>query len=248
MHVSQVQKPDIPEGTWWIWNRDNHPFHSDGGAWVCMKCGKSPAEHWEKIEPSYKEDSVSSIHEFRPMSGDSVKGGLPPVCTYCGRESNDYEYHLKPADFADKVAYSSGATSGGIHAPYFLMAWEGVPLGALRYEYGNQKHEDGQNVLAEANWLKAFHARDLKFFQDRAAHAIDHIRAEMSGHLDKEPGGNWGAVIWCADVMPFVAKYDPDFYAAVIRLRQHPGKRTVTCTCPRCHAANHQPPLAGESK
>lgn len=187
---------------------------------------------------------MSNTHDFKPSAHDRI-------CADCGREINDYRYHFppgekaqyllgkpgvdKPADFNDKVTFASGATSGGTEPPYHLMAWEGIDCTALRYGYGNEKHENGQTVLVEANWLKAFHQRDLKFFRDRAAHAIKHIRKEMSGQRDKAPGGNWGAVGWCQDMMPFVAKYDPEFYAAVTGITPHPGPRkTLECSCPRC--------------
>lgn len=141
-----------------------------------------------------------------------------------------------PADFADKVKFASGATSGGSYPPFNLMTGFGRVRGAERFGYGNAKHEAGQTILADANWLKAFHARDLPFFRDRISHAQEHIFAESQGRFDKNSGGNWGAVAWCCDVMPFVEKFDPEFYLAVVGLTPHPGERKETCPCDRCKA------------
>lgn len=154
----------------------------------------------------------------------------------------------QPADFNDKVKFSSGATSGGKSTPYVFMTWAGVKRTALRFWYGNQKHENGQTVLADANWLKAFHSRDLEFFRDRMAHAIDHIQAEMQGRFETTPGGNWGAVGWCTEVMPFVEENDREFYLAIVGLLPHPGERKESCKCPRCEAASYlkEPNYAGQ--
>jgi len=141
--------------------------------------------------------------------------------------------------------FTSGATSGELKPRYNLPTGFGERVTALRFGYGNEKHENGTYVLAEANWLKAFHARDLAFFQDRMNHAREHLRAESQGNFDKGPGGNWGAVGWCVDIMPFVAEYDPEFYRAVVGLAPHPGKREKDCICSRCAAGvtgEAQPP------
>lgn len=226
---------------------------------ICYVCGQKydHAIHKDGAALTAALELEKKLKERLSMAGSDKHAFIQSknfarICETCGRECNDYEYHFptygseKWKDYRDavndKVAFEGGATSGGIEAPYFFMTWVGVDLMALRYGYGNQKHEDGTLVLAEANWLKSFHSRDVQFFRDRAAHAIKHIQKEMSGHTDPAPGGNWGAVGWCQDVMPFVAKYDPDFYAAIVGLRKHPGKRLTSCTCPRCEAANHQVP------
>lgn len=135
----------------------------------------------------------------------------------------------------DKVTFASGATSSKGHdAPYWLLTWLSVEKTALRFGAGNEKHENSDTVLANANWLKAFHARDLAFFRNRATHAFDHFKAEMQGQHDSDAGGNWGAVGWFLEVISFVEKHDPDFYLAIVGLKPHPGKREQECGCPRC--------------
>lgn len=136
----------------------------------------------------------------------------------------------------EKVKFKSGATSGGVHPQYNLTTGFGEMKTSNRYSYGNVKHEKSQTVLAEANWLKAFHARDLNFFRDRISHAQDHIKAESQGRFDPNPGGNWGAVGWCVDALSFVEAFDYDFYLAVVGVKPHPGKRKGKCPCDRCKA------------
>lgn len=171
---------------------------------------------------------------------------LPRICQTCGRECNDYDYHfptygsvMGDKDLADKVQFASGATSGTISPPAFFKTEEGEEAVDARFAYGNLKHENETNVLVDANWLKAFHGRDLKFFRARAANAKKHINREMSGRYDKTPGGNCGAVGWWANVMPFVARWDPPFYAAITGVAPHPGahENRHHCPCPRCEAA-----------
>ena len=140
-------------------------------------------------------------------------------------------------DFNDKVIFKSGATSGGTHPPYELTTGYGEKVTAERFGYGNRKHENGQTVLADANWLKAFHARDIDFFRDRINHAAEHIRKEQHGQFDPNPGGNWGAVGWCVDVMEFVKRFDRLFYLAIVGLTPHPGERVPCCLCDRCMAS-----------
>lgn len=142
----------------------------------------------------------------------------------------------KNNDMNDKVKFASGATSGGRHPQYNLTTGFGVRRTAERFTYGNLKHENGQTVLADANWLKAFHARDLDFFRDRISHAKDHLHRESQGLFESTLGGNWGAVGWCVDVMPFVQAFDPEFYLAVVGVNPHPGKRKGQCPCDRCKA------------
>lgn len=138
----------------------------------------------------------------------------------------------------DKVTFASGATSSKGHdAPYWLLTWLSVEKTALRFGAGNEKHENRDTVLANANWLKAFHARDLAFFRNRATHAFDHFKAEMQGQHDSDAGGNWGAVGWFLEVISFVEKHDPLFYEAIVGLKPHPGKREKDCECPRCGCA-----------
>lgn len=135
---------------------------------------------------------------------------------------------------SENFVFASGATSGELKPLYFLATGYGQKATGLRFGYGNKKHEKSQTVLSEANWLKAFHARDLEFFRDRAAHALDHLGNELRGRFDFSPGGNWGAVGWCQDVFPFVAKFDPAFYNAIVGISPHPGKRAEKCPCDRC--------------
>ncbi len=135
----------------------------------------------------------------------------------------------------DKVTFTSGATSSAGHDyPYHLMTHCAEKLTALRFGAGNKKHENDDTVLANANWLKAFHSRDLEFFRNRYTHARDHMDAEMQGRFDDDPGGNIGAVGWFIEVLAYVKEYDPDFYSAVVGVKPHPGKREKDCFCPRC--------------
>lgn len=137
----------------------------------------------------------------------------------------------------DKVKFASGATSSAGHdAPYWLMTGHARKLGALRFGHGNVEHEHGNTVLAEANWLKAFHSRDLAFFRNRYTHAADHMDDEMHGVKDAAPGGNWGAAVWFIDVIAFVEAHDPEFYAAITGRQKHPGPKVQPCQCPRCLA------------
>ncbi len=137
-------------------------------------------------------------------------------------------------DFNDKVKFDSGATSGGKAAPYGFCTWTGFKRTAQRFWYGQQKHANSDTVVANANWLKAFHARDLSFFHDRINHAIEHLQKEMQGNFDPTPGGNWGGVGWAVEVLSYVDEYDHDFYLAVVGLIAHPGERKDACQCPRC--------------
>lgn len=148
----------------------------------------------------------------------------------------------------DKVTFTSGATSSKGHdAPYWLLTWLSVEKTAQRFGAGNEKHENSDTVLANANWLKAFHARDLAFFRNRATHAFDHFKAEMQGLHDSDAGGNWGAVGWFLEVISFVEKFDPDFYAAIVGLQPHPGKREDQCRCSRCDAFLSEHCLIGDT-
>lgn len=63
--------------------------------------------------------------------------------------------------------------------------------------------------------MKAFNARDVEFFRDRAAHALEHMLAEMRGEDDDGPGGNLGAVGWWVEVFAYVKKHDPELYGAI---------------------------------
>jgi hypothetical protein len=142
------------------------------------------------------------------------------------------------SDKDPKVVFKSGATSSAGHdTPYGLMTGYGRKAGALRFGAGNVKHEDGTTVYAEANWLKAYHTRDLEFFRNRAVHASDHLDAEMQGQEDDAPGGNIGGVAWFLDVAGYVKANDPEFWKAIQGIRKHPGPRNEMCTCPRCLAS-----------
>jgi hypothetical protein len=113
------------------------------------------------------------------------------------------------------VTHASGATSSHFSPFSFYAPFEGIKLTCLRFLHGNWKHENGNTVYADANWLKAFRARDVQFFRDRAGHALEHLIAEMRGENDPDPGGNLGAVGWWVEVMAFVKKNDPEFYAMI---------------------------------
>lgn len=115
----------------------------------------------------------------------------------------------------EKVSHSSGATSSHFSPFTFYPTYEGVRLTSLRFKEGNRKHENSDPIYSNANWLKAFKARDVAFFRDRAGHAMEHLIDEMRGVDDKDPGGNLGAVGWFQDVMAYVKKNDPFLYGAI---------------------------------
>lgn len=115
-----------------------------------------------------------------------------------------------------KFVHKSGATSGSYVPNIFIVPYEGDDLVALRFLYGNQKHEDDNPLYAEANWLKAYRLRDVNFFRERGAHAIRHLKQEMRGIKDLNPGGNLGGALWFCYVMAFIEKNDPFFYGAII--------------------------------
>lgn len=114
-----------------------------------------------------------------------------------------------------KVAHGSGATSSHFSPFAFFCTYEGIRLTSMRFVEGNRKHEKSDPVYSHANWLKAFHARDVGFFRDRAGHALEHLIAEMRGEDDPDPGGNLGALGWFQDVMAYVKKNDPFLYACI---------------------------------
>lgn len=116
---------------------------------------------------------------------------------------------------AEIVNHISGASSSHFSPYNFIPTWEGMKLTAQRFLAGNAKHEKNNPVYLEANWLQAFHARDVGFFRDRAGHAMEHLIAEMRGDDDFDPGGNLGGLGWFQDVMAYVKKNDPDFYGAI---------------------------------
>lgn len=115
----------------------------------------------------------------------------------------------------DKVTHSSGSTSSHFSPFSFFNPFEGVKLTCQRFVAGNHKHENDDPVYANMNWLKAFHARDVGFFRDRAGHALEHLLDEMHGVDDGDPGGNLGAVGWCVEVFAYVKKNDPFLYGAI---------------------------------
>jgi hypothetical protein len=128
-----------------------------------------------------------------------------------------YDGFVEAANAAEevKVAHKSGATSSHFSPFNFYCTYEGTKLTTARFKAGNTKHENDNPVYSEANWLKAYHAKDIEFFRDRAGHALEHLIDEMRGQDDKDPGGNLGAVGWFVDVMAFVKKNDPAFYEAI---------------------------------
>lgn len=121
---------------------------------------------------------------------------------------------ISPAD-PNKVAHSSGAASSHFSPFSFNATYEGAKVTAQRFAAGNAKYENNTNVYADANWLKAYHAKDWKFFRDRAGHALEHLIDEMRGKNDSDPGGNLGALGWFVDVMAFVKVNDPVFYQQI---------------------------------
>jgi len=118
------------------------------------------------------------------------------------------------AEMLGKVAHKSGASSSHFSPFNFLPTYEGAKLTSARFKHGADKYE-ASTVYDEANWLKAFRARDVAFFRDRAGHCLEHLVAEMRGQDDSDPGGNLGALGWFQDVMAFVKKNDPFFYGAI---------------------------------
>ena len=115
----------------------------------------------------------------------------------------------------DKVTHGSGATSSHFSPFSFFNPFEGAKLTCQRFMSGNHKHENDDPVYANMNWLKAFHARDVGFFRDRAGHALEHFIAEMHGQDDADPGGNLGAVGWWQEVFACVKRRDPFLYGAI---------------------------------
>ncbi|MGH7184522.1 MAG: hypothetical protein ACREJN_21460 [Nitrospiraceae bacterium] len=120
-----------------------------------------------------------------------------------------------PKAESDIVKHQSGATSSHITPPYFRMPGEAVKLTALRFQHGNEKHENGNPVYGEANWMTAYRAKDYMFFRDRAGHALEHLWDEMQGKEDPSPGGNLGAVGWAIEVLAYVKVNDPEFYEVI---------------------------------
>lgn len=113
------------------------------------------------------------------------------------------------------VAHTSGATSSHFSPFTFNNPFEGAKLTCQRFAAGNAKHEKLNPVYLEANWLKAFRERDVKFFRDRAGHAMEHLIDEMRGKDDPDPGGNLGAIGWFQEIAAFTAKNDPFLWGAV---------------------------------
>lgn len=126
----------------------------------------------------------------------------------------------------EKVVHASGAGSSHFSPYSFYNPFEGAKLTCQRFRAGNLKYENGTTVYADMNWLKAFTARDVAFFRDRAGHAVEHLIAEMHGNDDDGPGGNLGAVGWWVEVFAFVKANDPAFYA-VIQGKCHPQEKAV---------------------
>lgn len=118
-------------------------------------------------------------------------------------------------DKQSKFTHASGATSSHQTLLFFHVPFEGIAVIAQRFQYGNEKHEDGTTVYAESNWLRAVEARDVAFFRDRAGHALEHLWAEMRGADDSGPGGNLGAIGWFVAVMAYVRKHDSELYSAI---------------------------------
>lgn len=118
-------------------------------------------------------------------------------------------------EIAGRITHFSGAHSSHLSPFSFYNPFEGAKLTCERFREGNRKYENGTTVYAKMNWLKAFHAKDVDFFRSRAGHALEHLIAEMHGEDDNGPGGNLGAVGWWVEVMAYVRKHDPGFYAQI---------------------------------
>jgi hypothetical protein len=166
-----------------------------------------------------------------PAFGGAVGGSKPPK-TYIGTEP----IPSPTPDDSDKFAFKSGATSSRHYDQLFIMPGESLPLTAARFGYGNAKHENSTPIYSEANWLKAFHARDVEFFRERATHAVHHLWSELRGNDDHDPGGNLGAVGWFVEVFAFVRKHDPDLYAAIQGLMALDSSCSRPCFCPLCES------------
>ena len=115
----------------------------------------------------------------------------------------------------NEVVHKSGAKSSHMVPNLFI-----VPPGldepiALRFMYGNEKYEEGNPVYSESNWYKAYRARDVAFFRERGAHCIKHIKREMRGDDDFNPGGNIGGAGWFLSILAFVKDSDPFLYGAI---------------------------------
>ena len=128
-----------------------------------------------------------------------------------------------PLDETGRVAHASGAASSYFSSFSFHNPMEGLRLTCQRFDYGNRKYENNTPIYDEANWLRAFKAKDWQFFRDRAGHALEHLRAEMRGEDDDGPGGNLGAIGWFVEVMAYVKKHDPVFYALIQGKEQQPS-------------------------
>lgn len=124
-----------------------------------------------------------------------------------------------PAPPNSLFTHDSGATSSHSTPRFALVPGYGERNTALRFGYGNHKHEHDNNVLADANWLVAARERDYKFFQDRFGHVREHLKQEERGIEDLNPGGNLGAIGWYQEVASFLAVKDPEFYEVVRGLR-----------------------------
>lgn len=118
------------------------------------------------------------------------------------------------------VVHKSGAKSSGNLPNYFRPPGHSFLMTAERFEHGNQKHEGGNNVYAEMNWLKAFHEKDHAFFIDRGTHAILHLVHEMQGIDDPDPGGNIGGMGWFLEALAYVKVNDPEFYKVIRGLKK----------------------------
>lgn len=118
-------------------------------------------------------------------------------------------------DVAEVATHASGAKSSHYSPFNFNNPFEGTKLTCARFKVGNAKYEGGTTVYAEANWMKAFNAKDINFFRDRSGHALEHLIAEMHGVEDENPGGNLGAVGWWVEIMAYVKAHDPEFYRTI---------------------------------
>lgn len=196
--------------------------------------------HRETYEEFWKGDGHEPQRPYLPnaalreVESEGGRIGPPPKSD---PELNNLLVQAKANDAL--VTFASGATSSKAFPAFWRVPIEGLELEAARFNYGNHKHEHDNPVHSQANWLIAFHARDVAFYWDRATHAVEHIWREMRGDDDFEPGGNIGGARWFTAIMAFTKKYDPELYEAIQgkrNLAKEAQSAVRVCQCPFCVA------------